>query len=818
MSQLPSHARVVVIGGGVVGTSVAYHLAKKGWSDVVLLERRELSCGSSWHAAGQIHIINSNANLSGLQLHTLKFYPELERESGQDIGLHRTGQYYLASTKERMDYLIQEQAKLRDMNPDIAFVDLAEVKRMNPLIETQHYLGALFDPLDGYVDPASVVQAYAKAARGRGASIYQHTKVEATNPRADGGWDVVTEAGTIVTEYLVNAAGLWARDVGWMAGINLPVLAMEHHYLITESIPELQQLSHEVPAMVDYEANCYGRQERDGMLLGTYEEGGQPWSVDSTPWDFGHELLPDALDRIGDRLEVAFQRFPLLEKAGIKKVVNGPFTFAPDGNALVGPVGGLRNYWVACGVMAGYAQGAGVGLAFAEWMVEGEPGLDVFAMDVARFGDFATRHYTHERVIENFGRRFKVTYPNEQLTAARPWRTTPLYDEFTEQGACFGVSYGLEHPLWFAPKGVSPVETPTYYRSEAFAHVAEEVRRVREGVGVLELANFAKYTVAGEHVDEWLDTLFAGKLPAVGRCGLSPVISPRGRLLGDLSITNFGEYQGRQTYGIVGSGAAQAAHMRLFLAHRPELGVAIHNHSSEMPGLGLSGPKSREVLQRLTRRDVSDEAFRFMSGCRMEVGGFDAIVLRVSFTGELGYEIYTESEYHRALYHAIRAAGADFDIAPFGGYALMSMRLEKNFGAWTMDFREDFTAQEAGLDMFIAYDKEADFIGKSAARDERQAGPRQKRVTFVVDVAGSADNEIADARGDEPIYFNDEYAGFVTSGGYGHYVGKSFAIGYIRAELAQATEPFAIEIMGRQCPATIQPTPMWDPTGSRMRG
>ena len=807
MESFPQHARVVVIGGGVVGCSILYHLAKKGWRDILLLERRELSCGSSWHAAGQFHIINSNANLSSLQLHTLQFYPQLEKEAGQSIGLHRTGGIYLASTPERMNYLVQEQAKNREQNPGMVFISLEEACAKHPLINPAHFLGALYDPLDGHIDPAGVVQGYAKAAKKLGATIIQQTCVTDLCPRADGGWQVITEQGNISAEMVVNAGGLWARDVGKMAGVELPLQAMEHHYLITEALAEIENLADELPSFVDFDGNAYGRQEGQGLLLGTYEEGGTPWSVDKTPWDFGHELLPDDLPRIAPRLEMAFEHFPALASAGIKKVVNGPFTFAPDGNALIGPVPGLRNYWAACAVMAGFCQGAGIGKVFAEWMVEGEPGMDVFAMDVARFGGYATRHYTVGKVIENFGRRFQVSYPHEELPAMRPWRTTALYDRLTAAGAVWGASFGLEHALWFARSGEVAAETPTFRRSNAFPAVAEEVRAVRENVGLIEIANFAKYTVCGSGAASFLDTITAGALPSVGRLRLAPLLSPKGRLLGDWSVGRLGE----EEFYIFGSGTAQMAHMRLLLSHLPSTNdVQVRNCSSELHGLAIAGPQSRALLSRVTRDDVSAAAFGFMSLRHLAVGGVSCLAARVSFTGELGYELYCAPEYQVALYEALTKAGADLGLRHFGGRALMSMRLEKNFGAWGLDFREDFTPAEAGLAQFVAADKAADFVGKAAFLSG--GAPSRRRVNLAVAV------DDADACGDEPIYKDGDYAGFITSGGYGHYVGQSFAMGYIDSSLADDEGEFAVEILGEMRSAKIQQQPAFDPSGARMRG
>ena len=802
MEDLPTRARVLIIGGGVVGCSILYHLAKKGWKDLLLLERQELSCGSSWHAAGQFHIINSNANLSALQLHTLKFYPQLEKESGQSIGLHRTGGIYLASSAERFNYLIQEQAKNRAQNPEMQFIDLEEAKHKHPLIAPRHFVGALYDPLDGHIDPAGVVQAFAKAARNLGAQVQQHTKVESLRQNAIGEWQANTNRGTVHAEIVINAGGLWAREVGRMSGIELPVQAMEHHYLITEPIADIENLGRELPAMVDFDGNAYGRQEGMGMLLGTYEENGTPWSLDTTPWDFGHELLPDDLARIAPRLEVAFQHFPQLANAGIKKVVNGPFTFAPDGNALIGPIPGVRNLWTACGVMAGFCQGAGIGKVFADWMCDGEPGMDIFAMDVARFGAFAGRKYTALKVQENFGRRFQISYPNEELPALRPWRTTALYERFKNAGAIFGTSFGLEHVLWFAQPGET--ETPTFLRSNAFSAVGEEVRAVREKVGYIEVANFAKHAVCGVAAEDFLNHLLACRMPAAGRLRLAPMLSPKGNLLGDLSVAKMAE----DDFLLFGSGAAQLSHTRHFLSHMPKTGVHIANRSAELQGIAIAGPKSRELLQRLTREDVSVAAFRFMDIRRMEIGGVAAIVARVSFTGELGYEIYCAPDYLLALHEAINAAGGDLGLRPFGGYALMSMRLEKGFGAWTMDFREDFTPAESGLSDFIHFDK-TDFIGKTATQNAKT--PKRRRVTLIIDAAA------ADALGDEPVYADDKIIGFVTSGGYGHYIDKSLAIAYLDAQYATEGRVCAVEILADKRPARVCLQPPYDPNGDKMR-
>lgn len=523
--------------------------------------------------------------------------------------------------------------------------------------------------------------------------------------------------------------------------------------------------------------------------------------------EFGHELLQPDLDRISERLETAFERMPALARAGIKDRINGPFTFGPDGNPLIGPVPGLRNYWVAVGVMAGFCQGGGVGLCMAQWMVEGEPDIDVWAMDVARFGEFATRDWGSLKSAENYSRRFILTYPNEELPVGRPHKTTALYDVFKNRGAVFGQAFGLENVLWFAPPGTEPLETPTFRRSNAFEHVAEEIRCVRENLGALEIANFAKHLVTGPNAGAFLDNLFACRLPKPGRMTLAPMLSPKGRLLGDLSLACLDA----DTYYIFGSGAAQEMHRRWIEGHLPDNGVAYRNRSDELHGISIAGPRSRDLLSRLTGEDVSAEAFRFMDIRPMNVGLTPCLVARVSFTGELGYEIYCAPVYQRSLYEAIEREGAEIGVKWFGARALMSMRLEKNWGAWTLEYRPDFTAAESGLDRFISFKKSTEFIGRQAALSERERRPEKTLVMLELEDTG------VDAIHDEPIAHNGECVGYITSGGYAHYVGRSMALGYIPTGLASTGNAFEVELLGNWIPAKLVPEPLYDPDGSKMR-
>ena len=810
---MKSHTRVAVIGGGVVGCSVLYHLTKAGWKDVVLIERDQLTSGSTWHAAGGFHTLNGDPNVAKLQGYTIGLYDELERISGQSCGLHRSGGLLLADTPERMEWLKMAHARARYLGLETSLLTPSEAKALLPLIEERFFVGAMLDAADGNLDPYGTTHAYAKAARIGGAEIHQQTRVTDLVRRPGGGWDVVTTQGTIVAEHVVNAGGLWAREVGRMVGLELPVLAMEHMYLVTDEMPEVvafnRERGHELPHAIDFKAEIYMRQERTGMVLGTYEKACVPWQPRQTPWDFGAQLLPPDLDRIAPSLELGFQHFPAMARAGIKRVVNGPFTFSPDGNPLVGPVQGLPGFWCACAVMAGFSQGGGVGLALSQWMVNGDPGFDVWAMDVARYGGWATRRYTNAKVRENYSRRFSIRFPNEELPAARPQQTTPLYDRMLAQGAVMGDSWGLETPLWFAPPGVAPRDVVSFHRSNDFAHVKAECVAVRNGVGLTEIANFAKFEVAGPGAERFLDRLMTNRMPRLGRLVLTPMLNDAGKLIGDFTIARAAP----ERFLIWGSSQAQIHHLRWFEAHLPPDGsVRIHRFDLGLVGLAIAGPLARAVLERVTDEDVSAAAFKFMEHRAMDVGTVPAMVNRVSYTGELGYEIWVAPEYERTLYDALLDAGKDHSLVHFGMRALLCLRLEKNFPTWYRELRPIYGPFEAALDRFVDLGK-PDFIGREAALREHQAGGTLRRVSFVVD----ADD--ADVLGDEPIWHRGKVVGWVTSGGYGHCVDRSLAQGYVPVALAADTAPgaFEIEILGDRRTATIAPQPLFDPHGERMR-
>ena len=667
---------------------------------------------------------------------------------------------------------------------------------------------------------------------------------------ADGTWNVVTKAGTIRAEHVVNAGGLWAREVGRMVGLELPLLAMEHMYLLTEDMPEVieynQATGREVCHIIDFKGEIYTRQERNGLLVGTYEKACKPWSPVNTPWDFGHELLEPDLERIVPSLEIGFRHFPALEKAGIKQIINGPFTFAPDGNPLVGPVQGLTNFWSACAVMAGFSQGGGVGLALANWMTEGDPGFDIFGMDVARFGEWTTLRYTNAKVRENYSRRFSIRFPNEELPAGRPHQTTPLYDIQTRDNhAVMGDTWGLEVPLWYAPSAAAAADVLSFHRSNDFEHVGAEVRAVRDSVGISEISNFAKYEVTGPGAEAWLSRLMTNTMPKTGRMVLTPMLNAAGKLLGDFTIATPGEAR----FVIFGSSGAQVYHMRWFEAHLPADGsVSVVRLGQRLMGLTIAGPNARKVLEPLVTEDIARTAFRFMDHREMDVAGCPARVNRISYTGDLGYEIWMEPCYLRSVYQALKAAGAAYDIRDFGMRALLSMRLEKNFPTWAAELRPIYGPFEGGMERFVKLEKN-DFIGREAAAREAAEGPRLRRVSFTID-AGTADvmadepiwartagrdygttapthtgvtrfgaEGLALGRSDKQVDGDWRVVGWVTSGGYAHSVAASMAQGYVPAALAEeaAEDMFEIEILGHRRAARIAAEPPFDPSGARMR-
>ena len=813
---MKSHAETVVIGGGVVGCSVLFHLAQHGMKDVVLLERDELTSGSTWHAAGGMHTVNGDPNIAKLQKYTIDLYREIEELSGQATGVHLTGGVMLAATTARMDWLRNVVAKGRYLGIELEEISAKEAGELMPLLDPSQFVGAVRTVVDGHLDPSGVTHAYAKAARVLGAEVERFTKVEDIVRLADGQWRVITNKGDIIAKNVVNCGGLWAREVGRMVGLELPILAMEHMYLITEDMPEVKawndRTGTEIIHAIDFDGELYLRQERGGMLMGTYEKANKPWSEYETPWSFGHELLEPDIERIAPSLEVGFRHFPAFQKTGIRQIINGPFTFAPDGNPLVGPVRGLPGFWVACGVMAGFSQGGGVGLAIANWMIHGDPGADLWGMDVARYGDWASMRYTNVKVRENYSRRFSIRFPNEELAAGRPLRTTPIHDLLSARGAQWGAAYGLEVPLWFAPDGVK--DEFSWRRSTDFPHVAAEVAAVRERVGLMEISSFAKYKIAGEGAEDWLDRMLACKLPKPGRMTLAPMLKDDGKLIGDFTLSNIAATRAKpQEWFLAGSGIAEQYHMRWFEQHLPADGsVSVEALGLSRVGLSIAGPHARHLLEKVTRADVTNAGLPFMGVVRADIGMAPCIVGRVSYTGDLGYEIWMAPEYQRHVCETLMAAGAEFGVGLFGSRALNALRLEKNYASWGREYRPIYGPLEAGLERFVAYSKPAEFIGKAGALAERDSCGKLRLRAFVVDATD------ADVIGDEPIWHDGAVCGWVTSGGYAHNAKRSVAVGYVPRDVADSADGWEIEFLGRRHKATLQPVALFDANFERMRG
>jgi dimethylglycine dehydrogenase len=798
---MKSHYRVVVIGGGVVGASVLYHLAKMGWSDTLLIERNILTSGSSWHAAGGFHALNADPNIAALQAYTIDLLSEIEKESGQSVGMHMTGGYSVASAPERWEWLQASYRVFQTMGiEDVWLVSPEEMKAACPIMNVDGVLGGLYAAREGYIDPAGTVHAYAKAAKLRGAEVVEHNRVVELNQKPDGTWQVVTEKGTVTADHVVNAAGLWAKQVGRMVGLELPVTPMEHHYLITEPIPELIEFKKEIPFIVDLEGFTYVRQEQKGMLLGIYEQGFKHWNMDGAPWDYGFDLIQEDVDRISNELAFAFERFPVLNRVGIRRWVNGAFTFSPDGNPLVGPVRGKKNYWLACGVMAGFLQGGGVGKSLAEWMIEGEPRADIYGMDNARYGAYASnREYIRQMTGQFYSRRFVMSYPNEQLWAGRPLKTSGAYGDMSEAGCKWGVSFGLEAPLYFAPPGFE--EVPTLRRSNAFDIVGNECRKLREGVGMIDITAFSRYEVTGENAAQWLDHVFACKLPGQGRARLAPMLAPDGRLKGDLTVFNWGD----GIWWIMGSYYLREWHMRWF-HDQLKPGVSVRDVSDDVQGFSISGPNAQKLLSRVTTEDAPS-----FLGCKaMDVGLLRCKVARLSVVGELGYEINCRASEHATLRKLLLAAGDGLGLVEVGFNAMLSLRLEKSFGIWTYEFRQGYTPGMTGLDRFIDFGK-PDFVGREKALIEKQSGAKTVLATLEVDASD------ADASGYKPVWREGKRVGYVTSGGYGHTVKKSLALALIDREAAAVGTELLVHVVGKERKArVIAPSP-YDPEGKSMR-
>ena len=801
-----THAQAVVIGGGVIGCSILYHLTKLGWTDVVLLERSELTSGSTWHAAANIHGLHDSTNISRIQHYTMNLYKELEAETGQGCGVFQPGSLYLAQTEAREHQLRLQEAKAKYYKMNFHEVSRDEAERLHPLVNFDGIRCIMYEPDGGNVDPSGVTQAYAAGARAKGAEIHRFCPVTATVQQKDGTWLVETPNGNIHTEWVINAAGLWGREVAALAGIELPLMPTEHQYFVTETIAEIAAMDRRLPSVADRDGEYYLRQEGKGLLVGAYEKNMKFWAEDGTPQGFGHELFGDDLERIEDNMMRAIDRVPAVGTAGIKRVINGPMIWSPDSNVLFGPHPDLKNYFCCNGIIPGFSQSGGMGLMSAQWIISGESQYDMFAWDVARFGEWADKAFTKARVRDQYANRFKIHFPNEEREAGRPVRVRPAYEMQKSMGGVFGLNYGWEHPLWFADKpGV--LETHGFTRQNWLEPVGAECRMLRDKAGIIDISNFAKYEVQGAGAEDWLNALFANRMPKlVGRSCLTPLIGVNGGIAGDFTVTRLAEDE----FMIVGSGMAERYHKRFFDALPLPAGTTFESKTVDMCGFNVAGPKSRELLQRLTNADLSTEAFPFMRSARIEIAGVPVVAIRVSFTGDLGWELHCDTGHQLQLYQALLEAGKEYGAGPVGSRALMSLRVEKGYGSWGREYSPEYWPQEVGLDRLVKMDKE--FLNKSACAALLEKPARELLVMFEIDAVE------ADATGGEPIFMPDgSPLGRVTSGAYGYSVGKSLALGYIKAGVAKPGDEVSVAILGRPHRAVLLAEPPFDPKGERLR-
>ncbi|RUY21182.1 FAD-dependent oxidoreductase, partial [Mesorhizobium sp. M7A.F.Ca.CA.004.12.1.1] len=764
-----THAQAVVIGGGLIGCSILYHLAKFGWTDVVLLERSELTSGSTWHAAANIHGLHDSTNISRLQHYTMALYKELEAETGQGCGIFQPGSLYLAQTEAREHQLRLQEAKARRYKMNFYEVARDEAERLHPLVDFDGIRCIMYEPEGGNVDPSGVTAAYAAGARQRGAEIHRFKPVTATEAQPDGSWIVRTPKGDIHTQWVVNAAGLWGREVAAMAGLQLPLIPTEHQYFVTETIPEIAAMGRRLPSVADRDGEYYLRQEGLGLLIGAYERKMKFWAEDGTPLDFGHELFPDDLDRIEENMLRAIARVPAVGTAGVKKVINGPMIWSPDSAVLFGPVPELSNYFCCNGIIPGFSQSGGMGKLAAEWMIEGEPSLDMFAWDMARFGHWAGKAFTKARVQDQYSHRFKIHFPNEERAAGRPVRTRPAYDMQKGMNAVFGLNFGWEHPLWYAAEGEPREETIGFTRQNWWGPVGREARMLRERAGIIDISNFAKYEVKGAGAEAWLNALFANRMPTkIGRSCLTPLIGKRGGIAGDFTVTRLADDE----FMVIGSGMAERFHLRFFKAVPLPEGTTFRSRTEDLCGFNVAGPSSRDLLQRLTNEDLSNEAFPFMQSRRTTVAGIDVVALRVSFTGDLGWELHCEATDQVELYGALLKAGKEVGAGPVGSRALMSLRVEKGYGSWSREYSPEYWPQEVKFDRLVKLDKGA-FLNRDAYAAIAGKPVRDELIMLSIDARD------ADATGGEPIFLTDGTPiGQVSSGAYGYFVEQSLALGY----------------------------------------
>jgi len=807
MEKIQPHAKLVIIGGGILGVSLLYHLTKEGWKDIVLIEKGELTSGSTWHAAGQCPHMMGSYNLAKVHLHSTNLYKSLEKETGQATGWHGCGSLRLAYKQEDLDWFFYVKGILDNVGAPAEIISTNEILKIHPFIKLDGIIGGFHTLEDGHTDPTSTTNAMAKGARDCGAKIYRNNRVIDIKARSSGEWEIITERGNIVCEHVVNAAGSFCPEVSQMVGIkNVPSINMIHHYLVTDEHPEIKKLTKELPVVRDPISSCYLRQEGKGLLIGIYEKNSKCWALDGMDWKFDMELLEPELDRLEEHLNKGMDRIPEFRDVGIKKIICGPITHTPDDNFFAGPAPGLKNFWMLCAASIGIAQGGGAGKYLAQWITYGDADINMLEFEPRRYLSWVNKNYAIEKCKDQYRRMYVTALPNESIEVGRPIKKTPIYKKLKDLGAIYLDSYGWEKPCWFAKPGMR--EEYSFKRSNAFTYVQKECENVQNNVGLLDLSTFAKYEISGKDSESFLDRLCANRIPKKdGSIVLTHMLNEKGRIQTELTITRFPN----NVFYVLSSTASEIRDFDWFNLHlKKGENVSIKNVTLDYGVLVLVGPNSRKVLSQLTSQNLNNNGFPWLKGKEILINKIPVRALRVNYVGELGWELHHPMSQMESLYDSIFEAGKKENIINFGTYAVNSLRMEKAYRGWGAELTGEISLVEAGMDRFFNLKKKNNFFGAKALQNKIQSGVDIKIVYLEVDV----DN--ADARGNEPVYHNNKIVGVVTSGGYGFRTKKSLAFAYVKSDVANGGN-LAIEIQGQKRKAKILDKVVYDPDNQKLR-
>ena len=807
MEKIKSHTKIAVIGGGILGVSLLYHLTKEGWKDLVLIEKGELTSGSTWHAAGQCPHMVGSYNLAKVHLHSTNLYKSLEKETGQATGWHGCGSLRLAYKQEDLDWFFYVKGILDNVGAPAEIISTNEIPKIHPFIKLDGIIGGFHTPEDGHTDPTSTTNAMAKGARNGGAKIYRNNRVIDIKTRPSGEWEIITENGNIVCEHVVNAAGSFCPEVSQMVGIkNIPSINMIHHYLVTDEHPEIKKLTKELPVVRDPISSCYLRQEGKGLLIGIYEKNSKCWALDGMDWKFDMELLEPELDRLEEHLNKGMDRIPEFRDVGIKKIICGPITHTPDDNFFAGPAPGLKNFWMLCAASIGIAQGGGAGKYLAQWITYGDADINMLEFEPRRYLSWVNKNYAIEKCKDQYRRMYVTALPNESIEVGRPIKKTPIYKKLKDLGAIYLDSYGWEKPCWFAKPGMR--EEYSFKRSNAFTYVQKECENVQNNVGLLDLSTFAKYEISGKDSESFLDRLCANRIPKKdGSIVLTHMLNEKGRIQTELTITRFPN----NVFYVLSSTASEIRDFDWFNRHlKKGENVSIKNVTLDYGVLVLVGPNSRKVLSQLTSQNLHNNDFPWLKGKEILINKIPVRALRVNYVGELGWELHHPMDQMESLYDSIYEVGKKENIINFGTYAVNSLRMEKAYRGWGSELTGEISLVEAGMSRFFNLKKKNNFIGAKALQEKAQSGVDIKIVYLEVD----ADN--ADARGNEPVYHNNKVVGVVTSGGYGFRTKKSLAFAYVKSDLGTGGK-LEIEIQGQRRKTKILDKVVYDPDNKKLR-